>query len=136
MASGIFNKFRSDIINKAVNLATDDIRIALMTNIPFNATYIYWSDYTATGNEVVGTGYLANGTSLTNKTATYSTVTAKWDADDTAWTTASFSAYFATIYDVTNSNQLICCFDFGGVKTVSAGTFTLQYSASGIITLT
>jgi len=30
---------------------------------------------------------------------------------------------------------LICSFDFGGEKVVTAGTFTIEWNAAGIITL-
>ena len=51
-------------------------------------------------------------------------------------TDATFTAYHAVIYDTTASNDLICSLDFSGAKTVSSGTFTIQFDAAGIITLT
>jgi hypothetical protein len=39
------------------------------------------------------------------------------------------------IYDSTASDNLIASIDFGGAKTVAAGTFTIQFDANGIITL-
>jgi len=62
-------------------------------------------------------------------------VLTKWNATDSAWTTATFTAYHAVIYDSTAGNDLICSIDFGGAKTVSAGTFTIQWDSDGIITL-
>ena len=60
----------------------------------------------------------------------------KFDANDTAWTSATFTAYFAVLFDDTLvGKDLICCFDFGGGKTVSNGTFTIVWHSDGIITL-
>jgi len=33
------------------------------------------------------------------------------------------------------TDDLICSIDFGGAQTVTAGTFTIQWHADGIITL-
>ena len=48
--------------------------------------------------------------------------------------TASFTASHAIIYDDSHaSDALVCSFDFGGAQTVSAGTFTIQWAATGIL---
>ena len=79
-------------------------------------------------------GYTQGGQALDNKAVTEAATT-DWDADDEAWTSATFEAHHAVIYDVSVSNDLIASIDFGGAKTVAAGTFTIQFDASGIITL-
>jgi hypothetical protein len=61
--------------------------------------------------------------------------TATFDATDTSWTTATFTAYHAVIYDTTNTSSLICSIDFGGAQTVTSGTFTIEWNSSGIISL-
>lgn len=49
----------------------------------------------------------------------------------------SWSANYAVFYDTTDSNDLICYWDFGGaVSVVPGGTFTLNINASGLVTLT
>ena len=56
------------------------------------------------------------------------------------WTSATFTATHAAIYDATISgaknNDLIGLIDFGSDKTVTAGTFQITWNAAGIITLT
>lgn len=50
---------------------------------------------------------------------------------DMVWSTATFSAYYAVLYnDDHASDGLICSYDFGGVKTASGGDFTLQFSSA------
>ena len=123
-------------MEKQVNLGTggDTIKVALLNNShSFTATNTVWGDDSA--NELAnGNGYTTNGATLAGQTVT-TAATTKFDGDDTAWTTASFTAYHAVIYDSTNTSSLICSIDFGGAKTVSSGTFTIQWHTNGIITL-
>ncbi len=134
MASGIYNRFKANLMNKEVDLEGDTIRVALMDNShSFTATHNQWSEVSA--NEISGTGYTANGVALASKAVTQAATT-KFDATDVVWTTSTFSAYHAVIYDDTlTNNDLMCSFDFGGEKSVSAGTFTIEWHSEGIITL-
>ena len=134
MASGIYNRFKANLLNKEIDLEADTIKVMLLNNShAFTATHNQKSEIVA--NEISGTGYTAGGAALANKAVTQA-ATSKWDADDTAWTTASFTAYHAVIFDDTLTNDdLICSIDFGAAKTASAGTFTIQWHTDGIITL-
>ena len=134
MASGIYNRFKANIMNKEVDLEADTIKVALLdSNHSFTATHNTWSDVST--NEISGTGYTSGGATLSNKSVTQAATT-KWDADDTSWTSATFTANHAVIYDDTMTNDdLICSIDFGGAQSVSSGTFTIQWHADGIITL-
>lgn len=134
MASGIYNRFKANLLNKEIDLEADTIKVMLLNNShAFTATHNQKSEIVA--NEITGTGYTAGGATLANKAVTQA-ATSKWDADDTAWTSASFTAYHAVIFDDTLTNDdLICSIDFGAAKTVSAGTFTIQWHTDGIITL-
>ncbi len=132
MASGIYNRFKANLMNGAVDLEADTINVSLYdTNHSFTATD---TDYT-TDNELTTTGgYTQGGMTLANSAVTEAATT-KWDADDTAWTSATFTAFHAVIYDTSVTNDLVASIDFGGGKTVAAGTFTIQWDASGIITI-
>jgi hypothetical protein len=104
------------------------------TNHAFTATD---TAYTTT-NELATEGGYTRGVTATNLLAGQAVTegaTTKWDATDHAWTSATFTAYHAVIFDATNTNSLICSIDFGGAKTVSAGTFTIIWDSAGIITL-
>lgn len=132
MASGIYNRFKANLMNKVVDLEGDTIKVTLYDNShSFNATH---TDYT-TDNELATTGgYTQGGATLASKAVTEAATT-KWDAADRDWTSATFTAYHAVIYDSTAGNDLIASIDFGGAKAVVAGTFTIQWDAAGIITL-
>lgn len=134
MASGIYNRFKANLMNKEVDLEGDTIKVMLLDDShSFTATHNQKSEIVA--NEITGTGYTAGGVALASKAVTQAATT-KWDATDTEWTSASFTAYHAVIYDDTLTNDdLICSIDFGGDQSVVSGTFTIQWDSDGIITL-
>ena len=122
-------------MNKEVDLEADTINVILLdTNHSFTASNAVLTD--VSGNELPTTGgYTVGGQALDNLSVSGTTTTA-WDADNEAWTSATFEAHHAVIYDTSVTDNLIASIDFGGAKTVAAGTFTIQWDASGIITLT
>lgn len=134
MASGAYNRFKANLMNKEVDMEADVIRVALLDNShSFTAADNTWSQVST--NEISGTGYTANGEALANKAVTQAATT-KFDADDVTWSTGTFTAYHAVIYDDTLTNDdLIASFDFGGAQTVTAADFTISWNSSGIITL-
>jgi hypothetical protein len=69
---------------------------------------------------------------------TLSTDTAYIDFTDEVWSTATFTARGALIYNYSNSNKAVAVLDFGSDKTATAGDFTVQFpaiGASAIITI-
>jgi hypothetical protein len=126
--------------NKEIDLDTDTIKVALCTSTytPAQDTHDYFNDIT---NEVTGTGYTAGGATLASKTVTYTAGTNvfKFDAADTAWTTSTITARYAIVYGSTgtaSTSPLICYIDFGENITSTEGTFTIQWDAGGIFTVT
>ena len=137
MASGIYNCFKGDLMEKQVSLGTGEDSIYVVL---YDASHAFTAGDTVytTTNELATAGGYTRGVTATNLLAGQSVTTAattKFDATDHAWTSATFTAYHAVIFDATNTNSLICSIDFGGAKTVNAGTFTLVWDAAGIITL-
>jgi len=134
MASGIYNRFKANLMNKVVDLEADTIKVMLLNNShAFTATHNVIGDVSA--NEVSGTGYTAGGATLAGKAVTQAATT-KWDATDLTWGSSTITAYHAGIYDDTvGTDDLIASIDFGGAKSSSSGNFTIQWHADGIITL-
>jgi hypothetical protein len=100
-------------------------------------THITYADLLASGKEVVGTGYTAAGQTVTKSawgagSSYVDTTNAMLDATDSSWATATFSAGFAAVYN-TVTGRIRAIYDFGGVKTVTTGTFTIQWSGNGLI---
>ena len=134
MASGIYNVFKGNLMEKEVDIGDggDTLKIALYDNShSFTATDTV---YTVTNELATENGYTRDTKELASQSVTVAATT-KFDAADTAWTAATFTAYHAVIYDVTNTKSLICSIDFGAAKTVSSGTFTIQWHSDGILTL-
>ena len=120
--------FKSEILQEGHQLATDTIKLALFTS---SATLGASTTAYSTTNEVSGTGYTAGGVTLTSTTVSTSGTTAFFDADDPEFTSASFTARGALIYNSSNSDKAIAVLDFGGDFTVSSGTFKIVFPAAG-----
>jgi len=91
--------------------------------------------YSATNEVASGGGYTTGGEALTNTGVAKSTVTSYTDFSDASWTSASFTARGCLIYNSSTisgltTNAAVCSIDFGGDKTVSSGTFTIQFPAN------
>jgi hypothetical protein len=137
MAQGIYNRLKYNLAKKLVDLSTDTIKVVLLNNShTFNPDHNVLTDINT--NEISGTGYTTGGVALTGQTVTQDDTNdlMKFDANDSSWTSATFSAYHAALNNVTASNNLVGSIDFGGVKSVTAGTFLIQWSANGIVRLT
>ena len=121
--------FKEDLFNKIQDLEADTIKIALYTS---SATLgAATTAYSAT-NEISGTGYTAGGETLTTATVATSGTTAYVDFDNPEWTTATFTARGALIYnDTIAGDNSVAVLDFGGDFTVSSGTFRVVFPAPG-----
>ncbi len=136
MASGLYGITIRDIYDAsqlALNTGSDSFKFALVTDTytpDFNA-HDFFADVT---NEISGTGYTAGGNVLDNTTFLASGGFVTWDNDDEAWTTATFSAVRGgVLYDDTlASDPLIMAVTFGSDFAVTAGTFTIQWAATGL----
>jgi hypothetical protein len=138
MSSGLYTILKTNLMNKLVNLGSsgDTFYVGLLSATPtFTATQTTWAQLIGVTPEITGTGYTTNGVALTGQSVSTVGTTAVWSASTAQWTSASFTAYGAAIYDSTVSNNLLVLMDFGGALTVSSGTFAIIWSGSGIIIL-
>jgi len=139
MADVIYNDFKKNIMNGTIDLDTDDIKVMLVTSAytPDQDAHEFVSQVT---NEVVGTGYTADGASLTTKTVTADDTDNEgvFDADDVTWSSSTITARGAVLYKDTGTpatSPVICYLDFGADKSSSNGDFTIQWNAEGIFNL-
>jgi len=120
-----------------LDLDTDTIKCALLDNgYTPDADDDVFSD--VSGDELAATGgYTAGGATMAGLTIAQDDTgdKATWDANDVAWTSATFTARYAVIYDTTHANTIIAIIDFGADMSVSAGTFTITWNATGIVGL-
>ena len=109
----------------------DTYKIALYTG---SATLGPTTTAYSTTNEVVGTGYTAGGNTLTINVSptsgnnSSSVPTAYISFANTTWTSASFTARGALIYNSSVAgNPSVAVLDFGSDKTVSNDTFQIAF---------
>lgn len=92
------------------------------------------SAYTTVG-EISGTGYTAGGQLLAISQVPTNvgtpTTTAFINFASATWTTATFNADGALIYNASNNNRAVGVLNFGGTKSVTVGTFTVQFPIAG-----
>ena len=74
-----------------------------------------------------GTAYTSGGATLTSVTPVADSTTAVCDFADVSYTSASFTANGALIYNSSDSNAAVCAIAFGSDKTATNGTFTIQF---------
>jgi len=127
MANVIPFSFRGELFTGTHNFASggDDFKLALYTASPYTTSSTV---YNAT-NEVSasGTGYTTTGNTLTGNAVAYGTAVASCDFADTEWTSASFTAAYAALYNDDQSDKLCVVLDFSGSKTASSGTFKVSF---------
>ena len=131
IASAICNSFKIEILKGVHNFTVtsgDTFNLALYTS---SATLNKDTTVYITTNEVAtATGYTAKGKALTNVTPVLSSDTAVCDFANVSWTSASFTARGCLIFnDSVTSDPAVCSIDFGGDKTVTSGTFTIEFPA-------
>ncbi len=89
--------------------------------------------YTETQEVAAGGGYTTTGNVLTITTGAPAETSgvAFIDFTDRTWTSATFTAASCIIYNDTHASKAACYVgDFGGDKTVSSGTLTVQFPAN------
>lgn len=140
--AALYGGFILSLLNKEIDLDTDPIRVRLHSSAytPNQDTHRYVSDLT---NELATAGgYTAGGATLSGVTVTYnaSTNVVTFDANDVSWSSATFTARYATLAghaQATDATRpLIGYQNFTTDQSVSNGTFTIQWNAGGIFTIT
>jgi hypothetical protein len=120
--------FKAELYEGIHDLLTDTLRIALYTaEANLNESTTAYS----TTEEVVGTGYVAGGVTLTGATINSSGYTAYVNFDNVVFG-ASVTARCALIYNASKSDRAIAVLDFGSDKT--SANFTITMPVNGATT--
>ena len=131
ITQAVCTSFKQEILVEGHNFTAstgDTFKIALYSSsATLSASTTAYSDT----NEVSDSGtYSAGGGSLTSVTPTTSGTTAFCDFANISFTSATITARGALIYNSSASNKAVCVLDFGGDKTSTSGTFTIQFPAA------
>ena len=131
ITSAICNSFKTQILTGVHNFTQggNQFKLALYTdqaNLSKSTT-----QYVTSGEVANGNGYTTEGIVLTNVTPALSGDTAVCDFANVSFTSASFTANGCLIYNETVANDpAVCAIAFGGDKTVTNGTFTIEFPAA------
>jgi len=131
ITSAICNSFKTEILTAVHNFTAttgDTFNLALYTS---SATLDKTTTAYSATNEITndaGSAYTAKGEALTSVTPALSGDTACCDFADVSWTSASFTANGCLIFnDSAAGDPAVCAIAFGGDKTATNGTFTIQF---------
>ena len=130
ITSAICTSFKVELLKGVHNLTAttgDTFKIALYDS---DATLGASTTAFSTSEEITntsGTAYTSGGATLTSVTPVASSTTAVCDFADVSYTSASFTANGALIYNSSDSNAAVCAIAFGSDKTATNGTFTIQF---------
>jgi hypothetical protein len=140
-SSNWFRKLLEDSLENtsAIDLNSDVIKCALFTDAitgTFNFdTNLAYESAPWNASEVSGTGYTAGGATLATPGVAISSGVVAFDAADASWSTSTITARGGLVYDSTTSSVAIAAVNFGADFSSTAGTFTVQWHASGIFTI-
>jgi hypothetical protein len=128
------SSFKKELLEAKHNFLAsggNTFRLALYTN---SATFTAATTAYTNTNEIdntAGSAYVDKGVALTNVNPSTSGTTALTDFADAAWTSASFTARGALLFnDTASGDPTVVVLDFGADKTASNGTFTVVFPAA------
>ena len=130
ITQAVANSFKGELLQGQHNFtaATGNVfKLALYTSAATlsSATTVYTST-----NEVANTGqYVTGGGVLTYVSPVVSSGVAFIDFADISFTGVTLTAAGCLIYNTSSSNKAVMVLDFGGDKSATAGTFTIQFPA-------
>jgi len=131
--NAICNSFKKQMLQGEhdFDAGADTFKLAMYTSA---ATLGASTTNYAVGDEVSSSGYTAGGSALVNQGVKVSSAIAITNFADLSFTGVTLSAQGALIYNTTTdggsgTTDAVCVLDFGGVKTATAGTFTIQFPA-------
>jgi hypothetical protein len=131
--NAITNSFKEDLLNGLHDFAvsTGDVyKLAL-----YDSSASIGADTTSyaigISGQVGDSGqYAAGGGALVNALVSVNGTTAFVNFTDLSFTGVTLTARGALIYNTSEAAKSVCVLDFGGDKTATAGTFTIQFPAA------
>ena len=128
MANVVPYSFAQELLKGTHDFTSNTIKIALYTANPYTTASTQYT--TGSANQVSGTGYTTGGNTLGSPVVANQTNVATLTFAQTQWTSATFGAAFAAIYNNSASDKLVVVLDFGGTKSCSNGTFTITFPST------
>ncbi len=133
ITQAICNSFKKELLDGVHDLASggDAFKLSLYTS---QATINAATTSFTTGNEVTSANYTSGGGALVNNPTSLTAGVARADFADLSFQNVTLTARGALIYNTTTdggsgTTDAVCVLDFGGDKTATAGTFSIQFPA-------
>ena len=133
ITSAVCNSFKQEILVGTHNFTASSgnaFKLAMYTS---SASLGAGTTAYSSSNEISntsGSAYSAGGKTIVSVTPALDGSTACCDFADISFTSASFTANGCLIYNDTQADKAVCVVAFGSDKTVSSGTFTIQFPAA------
>ena len=131
--NAICNSFKKQLMGAEHDFDSggDTFKLAMFTSA---ATLGASTTNYTTASEVSSSGYTAGGKALVNQGVKVSSGVAITDFADLSFTGVTLTARGALIYNTTTdggsgTTEAVAVLDFGGDKTATSGTFTIQFPA-------
>ena len=131
MANVVPFSFAQELLKGTHNFTANTIKLALYTagsGAPYSTSDTVYSSGVA--NEVSGAGYTTGGNTLSSPVVANQTNVATLTFAQTQFTSETFGAAYAVIYNNSASDKLVVVLDFGGTKSCSNGTFTITFPST------
>ena len=130
ITQALCTSFKAEMLDEQHDIEADSFKIALYTSsTTLSAATATYSDGTPSNQVANWSGYTTGGVTLSSADVHTDGTTVIIDFADPSWTSASFTAAGALIYNSSNSNKAVAVLSFGGDFTVTSGTFTIVFPA-------
>ena len=134
ISTALPTSFKKELLKGVHNFSAsggDTFKIAL-----YDSSAVLGSSTTAYSatNEITGTGYTAGGETLTNVEPSSEGTVGYCTFSDIEWTSATFTANGALIYNASKSNAAVAVLAFGSDKSVASSTFKITFPTANSTT--
>ena len=130
ITQAVCNTFKSEILGAVHDFDSGSGQVFKLALYSSAATLDANTTVYSSSNEVSNTGqYTAGGGVLASQQVSLDGSVAIVDFADLSFTGVTLTAEGALIYNTSASNKAVCVLNFGGDKTATSGTFTIQFPA-------
>jgi len=127
--NAICNSFKGQILRAIHNFSAAGGNTFKLAMYQTDATLGASTTSYTSSQEVTSSGYTAGGKALVNSGVLVTGAVAFTNFSNVSFTGVTLTAQGALIYNTASGNPAVCVLDFGGPKTATAGTFTVQFPA-------
>jgi len=129
ISQAVANSFKKEILEGEHEFQSGADKFKLALYVSTANLSAATTSYTTTGEVSASGQYAAGGGALTGQNTSVASGVAIVDFADLSFTGVTLTARGALIYNTSNTNAAVAVLDFGGDKTATDGTFTIQFPA-------